>query len=660
MEAAADSSERCRILDRTLVVLGLLVIVLAGLRTVGTPSFWLHLASGRYIAEHGVPATDPFSLSVPEGTPWINTSWLYDRILYTLFSTTGPGGIVLTHALAVGVAFFLLARIAGSRKAWSAAIPWALWISGWLIAPLLGVGPFLFTLPILALFILLLDCDVISKRRLAAILAVQLLWANLHPSFLLGPLLCIVFAAARYFDGESRSPSAMMKRASIAAACLVVALINPYAARLLPAAFSGLTSPVATIANDWISMLYPYFGTSTGTWSRYAVVALVASAFVTCRHRLPLAYTALGACGAFLAFRSPNFADAAAVLVFPFLCLSLASLGDILAASLPQTALREKAGTYSRIALLALLLTGAATHMSNRYLNRSGSTSSFGIGLSQSLFPSAVVDKLVGQPSFTARTINLMHDGGFLLWSTPGRKVMLDQRAALLGANAYSIVAKALMGDVDSTKILEAGGAPEAVLLNCASPGSTMIVRHLLASRKWILAYFDGLSALFVANPSPWTVLLANKELQQGGLDLLEDERKAYAKAVRSKAYPAPSPRIAGAASFFQDLGRFREAEALYEILVDGSPTMATAWMGLGVCRVQLGRHLEAVEPLEIAARRMPKAPLAWLWLSKAYSLAGNDVAASKARERAATLNGELTEAFFSTNAPAARQPSPL
>src|SRR2546423_13708580 len=75
-----------------------------------------HLAAGRVIAETGsVPAVDPFTFTAGE-TPWINTNWLAQVVLWTLYRA---GGLELDWLL--GIALLLgataLAHALAARRA---------------------------------------------------------------------------------------------------------------------------------------------------------------------------------------------------------------------------------------------------------------------------------------------------------------------------------------------------------------------------------------------------------------------------------------------------------------------------------------------------------------------------------------------------------------
>src|SRR5512146_257326 len=73
-----------------------LVVVFRAISGGFDPDAWWHLATGQYIAAHGLPTTDPFSFTWA-GQPWSPPEWLAEVLINGL---VGFGG-----ASAVGLAF---------------------------------------------------------------------------------------------------------------------------------------------------------------------------------------------------------------------------------------------------------------------------------------------------------------------------------------------------------------------------------------------------------------------------------------------------------------------------------------------------------------------------------------------------------------------------
>src|SRR5262249_28769192 len=85
---------RARFLDGTLLVLLLVFAFLCASFKATNPDLFLHLATGRLIAEGKYSfGTDPFTFT-SQGT-WVNTSWLFDLGTYAVHSIPQIGAVAL-------------------------------------------------------------------------------------------------------------------------------------------------------------------------------------------------------------------------------------------------------------------------------------------------------------------------------------------------------------------------------------------------------------------------------------------------------------------------------------------------------------------------------------------------------------------------------------
>ncbi|HUO86582.1 MAG TPA: hypothetical protein VM617_04260 [Thermoanaerobaculia bacterium] len=220
-----------------------LAAVLGGRPLSHDDIFW-HLRSGELILGSGVvPTTDPFSYTLP-GAPWVTHEWGFSLLLAAVARVAGLASLVPLRSLLV-VAFFAVVAAAAWRRTWEglgrpmspAALPllalfvavatWA--VSRELILRAALVGALCFALLVLAL-------PAFRRRptlgRGGAILALLLLWANLHSGVIFGLFLLAVAAAeavvmaGRGSPGGRRLAAAAPHLALLAAASIVV-LINP-------------------------------------------------------------------------------------------------------------------------------------------------------------------------------------------------------------------------------------------------------------------------------------------------------------------------------------------------------------------------------------------------------------------------------------------------
>ena len=160
----------------------------------GDPDTYWHLASGKWMVDHGaLLRTDVFSSTV-NGQPYSVGEWLGEIVLYLAYLVGGWSGLVILRGLLVAVSAFFLTRVAlrgGSPVI--VAVPVA--CAALLLSEIVWTDrPHLFTL---ALFPLLLDLLLSARAgRLGVLLGVPpllLLWTNLHGGYALGLALVGIF-----------------------------------------------------------------------------------------------------------------------------------------------------------------------------------------------------------------------------------------------------------------------------------------------------------------------------------------------------------------------------------------------------------------------------------------------------------------------------------
>lgn len=203
-----------------------------------------HISTGQYILQHGwVPTHDLFSYTFPDKA-WVAYEWLSDVIFAALVNIGGLTLLNLVVASGIGVLFLLLyedCRESGCNFAMATFIT----MLGVLASSIHWLArPHIFTFFGIYIFARTLEKyrqGRISDRQMYLILAITMLfWANLHPAFLLGFVLTIIYlspeilGALIYSDNELRKEHiARAKSFSLAAVfCALTTLVNPYGLKL--------------------------------------------------------------------------------------------------------------------------------------------------------------------------------------------------------------------------------------------------------------------------------------------------------------------------------------------------------------------------------------------------------------------------------------------
>lgn len=135
-----------------------------------------------------IPAADAFTFTVA-GAPWTDQQWLAQVLLAAGFRLGGWEALAVLRALLVVAAFGLLVAAALARGA-STRTAAILSLLAFLVAsPALALRPQLFGIAIFAGLLLLVASRNRHPRALLLAPVLVALWANLHGSFILGPLL---------------------------------------------------------------------------------------------------------------------------------------------------------------------------------------------------------------------------------------------------------------------------------------------------------------------------------------------------------------------------------------------------------------------------------------------------------------------------------------
>ncbi|TME90305.1 MAG: hypothetical protein E6I44_00640 [Chloroflexi bacterium] len=201
----------------------------------GDPDTYWHLASGKWMLDHGaLLRADVFSSTV-NGQPYSVGEWFGEIVLYVAYLAGGWTGLVVLRGLLVAVAAFFLTRVA-LRGGTPVIIAVPVSCAALLLSEIVWTDrPHLFTL---ALFPLLLDLLLTARGgRLGVLLGVPpllLVWTNLHGGYALGLALVGIFTL-----------DALLERRNWASSAFAITAITAFAASLVDPGSLGLGAAAA-------------------------------------------------------------------------------------------------------------------------------------------------------------------------------------------------------------------------------------------------------------------------------------------------------------------------------------------------------------------------------------------------------------------------------
>lgn len=457
-----------------------------------------HLHNARQVLTHGAlsnPETGAFSMGQ---RPFLSHEWLAELGLYALHHLGGSALLCWLPAAAALAAAWWLFRLARDEAPEAD-------VSTWVFAPLVALAaaasrfqprPHLTDLVGVPFALWLTRAYALESRparatRLALALAVtQLLWAQMHSSFVLVlPLFLISLTQARW------SPDARPRHLALTLALGLATLSNP----LGLAAFGNIGAHVDSESTRRIVEMQPGSwatldpARSDGAlWAWAALGIVFAGATVGVRPRrddLLRAALALA-----LAASARRFLGLAVMLNVPWLVASVAGL---------------QRGALWPWRLGAALLPLAAYH---RFASATP-MERMGVGLNPMILPTAST-QAIARLGVTGNLWNDYADGGWLLWHlTPQLRILIDGRTpTYFDAEAYFLARRSAV-DPAVFEALRARFDLRHALVSRDSP----LCRTLRDDPAWAARYADAQRVYFVradAAPGPRLDLFARCELR--------------------------------------------------------------------------------------------------------------------------------------------------
>lgn len=359
--------------------------------------FW-HLASGRWMVEHGAfLRVDSFSFTIP-GRPVPLHQWLGDIVLWVSYALGAWWGVLALRVAVVTALAAIVVRAALARSARPAVAALAAFPALALSRFVWGDRPELVGLLCFAVFVSLAlaarEGDRLARWSLPPLMIV---WTNLHGGFVVGVVLLAVLAVEAWLFDRPR------RLAFAAAAVLGIAatLVNPAGLAVYDSPGWHFTNPPRFI-QEWG---LPDVTSFPGLLYASTLFGSLALALLTPASKRATTWIALLAPLAFLSLSALRHMPLFAVAAVPFLAERLTAL----------LATRASAARPAPAAVgfaFAALVLAAGLATAPREPDLEG-------------YPSAALATLRAEPG---RLFNDYDWGGYLIWAAPEHPVFIDGR----------------------------------------------------------------------------------------------------------------------------------------------------------------------------------------------------------------------------------------
>jgi hypothetical protein len=201
-----------------------------------------HLRAGAEIlAGNGIPTVDAWTYTAA-GTPWTDQQWGAQVILGGVYQLVGWTGLVILRAALIGVIFGCLFLIGVRRGLGMRRASWLTLAAFIVSAVALGLRPQLIGMALFAIELLLVTDRRAHPERLWAIPVLVLVWANVHGSFFLGPLVLGLAWLEDLHDHVPRPHRALL----IAVVSAAAACVTPFGPAVWLYAVGLSTNPEVT------------------------------------------------------------------------------------------------------------------------------------------------------------------------------------------------------------------------------------------------------------------------------------------------------------------------------------------------------------------------------------------------------------------------------
>lgn len=503
-----------KLLDmRRLAFVSMFMVLLATLQLTDFDYFW-HLKTGEYISTHGaLPNGDVFSFT-HLGQPWVLHEWLFEVVLYGMFTWLGSLGVKLLTATlamtALGITYALLRRLAVSPS-----IAFVLLLAVFIpFSPSISPRPQLVTCVFFAsfLYVLLSFKYFQTTRYLFALPLLMVVWVNAHGGYVVGFALAGLFVAcewANYWilnDRNGGQKQRLVRLTFAAIATVLASAINPEFLGHWLYPFQVMGMEATRSIQEWQSLDFH-------DWAGRGYLILVLAFFVS--------YTYTTRKPDFTELIVPTVFMAVGFVVIRHVPLSALTLVSFIAIALSRGSAAELSAFWQRtgLALFYERWVGGGKQLGNgEYVLNWLLLLAIAIGLSifypilhandedkaNASLPVKAAE-FVANAGLTGHMFNSYHFGGYLIYRLyPAQRVFIDGRADMYGdafINEYQEIIGLTSGWVKTF---------DKYQIDYVITGRNEPLRQLLQARgDFRLVYEDEHNSVLVRNAPRYADIIA-------------------------------------------------------------------------------------------------------------------------------------------------------
>lgn len=469
----------------------LVSIFALSLTSINDPDAFTHLSIGREIIKNlGFPLTEPFNYTSLD-KPFVSSEWFFAVALYLAYLISGSVGVVVLKAGVITLAYFILFKDSAEKgeeqkQAEIIAVTMLFFIAVFSRDRFVERPEILSNLFLVFTIYSLNQFFYNGKRYIYFIPLIFIIWANTHPSIIIGFIPFIAFICGgliqkSFNNHESEQVKRLKTIALIFFISIICALINPYTYKIL-------INPLELSANIWrheVAELAP------PDWQGYKPLYIfIGIIFISFLFNLRQSVIYI-------------------ILVLPFIVLSVNAVrfipligivgGPIAARNISNFKFQISDLKLSALKMIAciliIVLTGLTIFNIWPFKNYERQ---FGISIDASNLPDGALEYL-DKNNIQGRMFNTFHFGGYITFKGyPKMLTFIDGR----GVGAMTDYLNAMGSQINWKHIEQKYNIDIAIIGYPALPPSffDMEIDSAFPFNGWTLVYWDAASLVYLKN----------------------------------------------------------------------------------------------------------------------------------------------------------------
>ncbi len=479
-----------------------LVALFLSLRNIYGEDIGFHLHAGRWMIQNfSLPPNEIFTYT-SNGIQYIDLNWLYQLLMYGIYSIGGSVGLILINSIfIVATLFFLFKQIKNS----SVFLPWFFLLAIITASPLFEIRPHSVSWLLMSITLFILQKYFDGNEKMIRWLPVaMLLWVNIHSLFILGlVVLACYFASIYCLDKKFYNQFLLFASLSV-----LVCFLNPFGWKgfIFPfeqvlALKSGniFKENIRELQNPFSSKLYEegFFHAIFHSWIFFDLFCTIAFLSLIIGYKrmrvhewllffifLFFAYSATKNIGYFIFAVAP-------IVVANFLREKNSAKHKN---KQEKISFLEKYSLYIFSVFVLLCFILILSIRTNAFYIHYRSSYRFGFGWSNENLPVKATGFLV-KNNLNGKILNQLDFGGYLEFFV-NQKVSIDGRLDFVGENNFS--EQVALSTDDSKQKLISKLNPDVIIFSYYSAPDWLT--FLQKQSGWRCVYVDGNAALYLKN----------------------------------------------------------------------------------------------------------------------------------------------------------------